>query len=80
MKNDNKKKVWALIQNQGDLLLNKLSPHPNHPKGRNPYAHICSLIKSHFGCSYKDVDDERIEQMINFIKVLRNNEREDLIL
>ena len=24
MKNDNKK-VWALIQNQGDLLLNKLS-------------------------------------------------------
>ena len=26
--------------------------------GRNPYAHICTLIKSHFGCSYKDVEDE----------------------
>ena len=42
MKNDNKKKVWALIQNQGDLLLNKLSPHPNHPKGRKP---LCTYLQ-----------------------------------
>ena len=53
MNNKNKKEIWSIIQSHGDSLINKLSPLPNHPRGRNPYAHICSLIKFHFGCSYK---------------------------
>ena len=59
MNNKNKKEIWSIIQSHGDSLINKLSPLPNHPRGRNPYAHICSLIKFHFGCSYKEVRDER---------------------
>ena len=47
MNDKNKKEIWKLIQSHGDSLINKLASHQNHPKGRNPYAHICTLIKSH---------------------------------
>ena len=72
MNNENKKEVWRVIQRHGDLLVNKLAPHPNHPMGRNPYAHICTLIKSHFGCSYKDVEDEKRGDLINFITRIKD--------
>ena len=41
MNEANKKSVWRFIQKHGDFLKDKLKPHPNHPNGRNPYAHIC---------------------------------------
>lgn len=72
MNDKNKKEIWKLIQSHGDSLINKLSPHPNHPKGRNPYAHICTLINSHFGCSYKEIADERREELINFISEIKD--------
>ena len=72
MNNENKKEVWRVIQRHGDLLVNKLTPHANHPNGRNPYAHICTLIKSHFGCSYKDVEDEKRGDLINFITRIKD--------
>ena len=72
MNDKNKKEIWKLIQSHGDSLINKLSPHPNHPTGRNPYAHICTLIKSHFGCSYKEIADERREELINFISEIKD--------
>ena len=31
--------------------------------GRNPYAHICSLIKDKFNCSYKDVPDDSVDNL-----------------
>ena len=49
MNEENKKKVWKLIQKTGDELKEKLPEHPSHPKGRNPYAHIALEIKNHFG-------------------------------
>ncbi|MBD22308.1 MAG: hypothetical protein CL572_01415 [Alphaproteobacteria bacterium] len=72
MNDKNKKAIWALIQSRGDFLSNKLSPHPSHPNGRNPYAHICSLIKLHFGCSYKEVKDERLVELVKFIEGLKD--------
>ena len=48
MNEENSKLVWKVIQKQGDYLKDKLEPHPFHPKGRNPYAHICTLIKDNF--------------------------------
>ena len=72
MNKENQKIIWKLIQNQGDFLKEKLRPHPHHPKGRNPYAHICSLIKNKFNSSYKDVEDENIEELIIFIKNIRD--------
>ena len=46
MNEANKKSVWRFIQKHGNFLKDKLKPHPNHPNGRNPYAHICLLIKN----------------------------------
>ena len=37
---ENASNIWRLIQQTGDELLGKLPSHPNHPKGRNPYAHV----------------------------------------
>ena len=35
MNDNNKKKIWKLIQHHGDQIKNNLKPHPMHPKGRN---------------------------------------------
>ena len=55
MNDENKKYLWSLIQATGDFLVGKLPSHPNHPKGRNPYAHIALKVKNKFGLSYKDI-------------------------
>tara|TARA_B100000965_G_scaffold343797_1_gene313697 strand:+ start:901 stop:1119 length:219 start_codon:yes stop_codon:yes gene_type:complete len=68
----NRKILWSQIQKRGDLLKDKLIPDPRHPKGRNPYAHICSLIKKNFGYSYKDVPDTYFREVYEFIKNIKN--------
>ena len=60
--------MWSLIQSHGDKIKKKLKPHPNHPNGRNPYAHICSLIQHKFGKSYKDICNEKVPDLIEFIE------------
>ena len=66
----NKEKVWRLIQNIGDVLNGKLPHHPNHPNGRNPYAHVALKVKTRFGCSYKDIDDEKYQEVVDFLNYL----------
>ena len=67
MNSENAKIVWKYIQKAGDDLQGKLPSHPNHPKGRNPYAHICTLIKSEFKSSYKFISDFQFDDVKNFI-------------
>ena len=55
MNKENASKLWKLIQETGDFLKGKLPDHPNHPKGRNPYAHVALEVKNHFGMTYKDI-------------------------
>ena len=73
MNEENKKKVWKLIQKTGDELKGKLPEHPSHPKGRNPYAHIALEIKNHFGMSYNEISDEQIPELEKFIFYIRDN-------
>ena len=73
MKQENAKKIWQLILSTGDNLKGVLPDHPNHPKGRNPYAHISSEIKNKYGCSYKDISDDKIKDLTAFIKFLLVN-------
>ena len=73
MNEENKKKVWKLIQKTGDELKGKLPEHPSHRKGRNPYAHIALEIKNHFGMSYSEISDERIPELEKFIFYIRDN-------
>jgi len=70
---ENKKKLWQEILLAGDYLKHKLPEHPNHPKGRNPYAHVALEIKNKFNMSYKDLPDEQYDNILNFIKFLKNN-------
>ena len=73
MNKENKLKLWKTIQEAGDYLANKLPEHPNHPKCRNPYAHVAICIKNKFGLSYKDIADEELQNVLNYIEFLKKN-------
>ena len=73
MNTENKKKLWSEILLAGDFLKNKLPDHPNHPGGRNPYAHVALEIKNKFHNSYKDLDDGKFTEIMNFINIIKNN-------
>jgi len=62
-----------MIQEAGDFLVNELPDHPNHPKGRNPYAHVALCIKDKFGLSYKDIPDSDLKKVQEYIDFLKNN-------
>ena len=51
MNKENASKLWKIIQEAGDYLQGQLPDHPNHPKGRNPYAH--SLHKAKIYLEFK---------------------------
>ena len=73
MNKENASKLWKMIQEAGDYLKGKLPDHPNHSKGRNPYAHIAICIRSKFNNSYKDIKDEKYNEVIEYIEYLKNN-------
>ena len=73
MNKENAIKLWKVIQEAGDFLKGQLPEHPNHPKGRNPYAHVAICIKDKFKVSYKEIPDEKLNEVINFIEFLKNN-------
>ena len=70
---ENAKIIWKSIQEAGDDLQGKLPPHSNHPKGRNSYAHVALEIKTHFKMTYKDISDEKIDQVLEYIDYLKKN-------
>ena len=73
MNEENRVKLWKIIQEAGDCLKEKLPSHPNHPRGRNPYAHVALCIKNKFKLTYKDISDEQYDEVIEYIKYLKKN-------
>ena len=73
MNKENASKLWKMIQEAGDFLSGQLPDHPNHPKGRNPYAHVSLSIKEKFNNSYKDIPDEKFFEVIEYIEFLKQN-------
>ena len=73
MNSENKKKLWSEILLAGDFLKNKLPDHPNHPRGRNPYAHVALEIKNKFHNSYKDLEDEKFTDIISYIEIIKKH-------
>ena len=73
MNKENASKIWRLIQQTGDELFGKLPDHPNHPKGRNPYAHVALEVKTHFKMTYKDIPDEKCNEVVNYLEFLKQN-------
>ena len=70
---DNAKKLWKIIQETGDYLKDQLPDHPHHPKGRNSYAHVSICVKKKFNASYKDINDEKFEEVLIYIEFLKKN-------
>ena len=70
---ENSQKLWKIIQEAGDYLEGQLPEHPNHPKGRNPYAHVALAVKNKFNNSYKDIDDSKFDEVIKYINYLRQS-------
>ena len=70
---ENASKLWKIIQQTGDFLKDKLPDHPNHPKGRNPYAHVALEVKNNFGMTYKDIPDEKYKDVIKYLENLKAN-------
>ena len=62
-----------MIQEAGDYLVGQLPDHPHHPKGRNPYAHVALCVKDKFDNSYKDIPNEKFNDVVNYIKFLKKN-------
>ena len=73
MNEKNKRFLWFEILKAGDFLKNKLPYNPNHPKGRNPYAHVALEIKNKFCQSYKDLSDDKVDEVRGFIEFIKNN-------
>ena len=73
MNEDNQRKIWTLMQDAGDYLQGQLPDHPNHPKGRNPYAHVALCVKEKFKVSYKDISDKKLNEVLDFIEFLKKN-------
>ncbi len=73
MNKENASKLWKIIQEAGDYLEGQLPEHPNHPKGRNSYAHIAISIKGKFNASYKDIPDEKLSEVLDYIEYLKQN-------
>ncbi len=69
----NRKKLWEKIQSTGVELQPLLKPSQFHPNGRNAYAHIALSIKEKFGKSYKDLSDEKFDEIISYIELLLRN-------
>ena len=70
MNKENANKLWKIIQEAGDYLQGQL---PNHPKGRNPYAHVAICVKDKFQMSYKNIDDDKFDEVVQYIKFLKKN-------
>jgi len=73
MNKENKIKLWKIIQEAGDYLAGQLPDHPSHPKGRNSYAHVALCVKEKFDASYKDIPDEKFDEVEKFINFLKQN-------
>ena len=69
----NRKKLWKKIQSTGDDLQPLLKPSRLHPDGRNAYAHIALSIKEKFGKSYKDITDDKFDEINSYIEKLLKN-------
>ena len=73
MTEENRRKLWTLIVEAGDYLEGQLPDHPNHPKGRNAYAHVAICVKGKFQMSYKNIDDNKFDEVAQYIEFLKKN-------
>ena len=65
---ENTSKLWKMIQEAGHYLQGQLPDHSNLPKGSNPYAHVAICVTDKFQMSYKDIDDDKFDEVVQYIE------------
>jgi len=75
MSPDLRKQIWGEMQAISDRLKGVLPPDPRHPRGRNPHAHVAVCVQERFGCSYKDLPDEQVPKLREFLEELEQKEK-----
>lgn len=70
---ENQELVREKITVAAEKLIGRLPDHPRHPAGRNPYAHIASVIIELTGSSYKDLPDDYLETVLYIINHCEKN-------
>ena len=73
MNKENASKLWKMIQEAGHYLEGQLPEHPTHPKGRTPYAHVALCVREKFNASYKNIEDEKLDEVVKYINFLKEN-------
>ena len=73
MNKKNQAEIRTKIQIAAKNLEGRLPESKNHPSGRNPYAHIPKVIISVLGKSYKDLDDDQLEEALCIIEYCDRN-------
>ena len=73
MNEQNKRVVLDRIREAAKNLEGKLPDSPQHPVGRNPYAHIPKVIKHLCGSSYTELSDEDLPIVLEIIDHCEKN-------
>jgi hypothetical protein len=73
MDEENRELVWAQMKWAAEELRGKLPPSWRHPTGRNPNAHVAKCIKNKFRKSYRDIPDEKVGEVLEYIEYLATN-------
>jgi hypothetical protein len=73
MNKQNQKIILEYIREAALSLSGSLPDSGKHPNGRNPYAHIPTVIRATLGSSYKELGDEYFDAVILTIKYCKEN-------
>lgn len=72
MSPENQLRVRAAVNEAGDFLKGKL-PDVLHLHKRNPYAHVWERIKTKMGKSYKECNDDQVDDILATVTACREN-------
>jgi len=73
MNPEKNQKIRNRILEAATKLKGQLPPHPAHPNGRNPFAHIPKVIIDLMGESYKTLDDDKYDEVMAIIDFCEEN-------
>jgi hypothetical protein len=73
MNKSNKQIIREAINTAASDMAGKLPESSKHPKGRNPHAHIATVLKAFLGKSYTDCADYKVEYILQLITETKNH-------